>query len=88
MTNGNKTINSMEISSTEVSRAEIRQRKDGSYSMAGYELPPDHTFTFTGDGKVTVLHIPFKDLHKIAILLNEFLQSKGIESIIEKKSGW
>lgn len=48
----------------------------------------DYTVTFKGDGEVTILHIPFKDLHTVAILLNEFLQSKGIESSIEKKSGW
>ena len=78
----------MENNPTETSRAEIHQQKDGSFRMAGYEPPKDHMVTFSGDGKETVLHIPFKDLHTVAILLNEFLQSKGIESSIEKKAGW
>lgn len=77
----------MENNPTETSRAEIHQQKDGSFKMVGYQPSKDHIVTFNGDGKETVLYIPFKDLHTVAILLNEFLQSKGIKSRIEKKAG-
>jgi len=61
------------------------RQEQGLLIAPSLQLPKDFMITFSSDDEINTLHIPLKDLGTVAFLINEFLQSKGIESTIVKK---
>lgn len=53
---------------------------------SGIITPPDFTINFFHKERTLELHIPYEQLFTVAEMLNEYLQSKGINSYLKDKT--
>lgn len=58
--------------------------KYNDYTLKGQEAT-EFTISFRGRDQVVTVHIPIDDLPKIGVMLNEYLQSRGIASNVGVK---